>query len=146
MVRALCTLLYFTKTNNSTIIHSTLELLNSMAPWLKPGFHYPSSRADRHLGCIFWHPSTRVSKMHPSSRAVNSAREFGPSTRVVETGVYKQPVSLFTLPLSDRNSRVKADAQISIIIHALQSLYIIQYNDMYLCTKTNINIHKVHKL
>jgi len=27
-------------------------------------------------------------KMHPSSRAVNSAREFGPWTQVVETGLY----------------------------------------------------------
>ena len=44
----------------------------------------------RELGCIFWHPSTRavnsgVKKMHPSSWALNSARELGPWTQVVET-------------------------------------------------------------
>ena len=60
---------------------------------LKPGFHYPSSRPEltgrvaffdtRQLG-----PSSRVSKMHPSWRTVNSARQLGPWTRVVETGLY----------------------------------------------------------
>ena len=65
---------------------------------VKPGFHYPSSRPEltaRELGCIFDSrvddPSTRVhfltsvnsgrqlgcQKMHPSSRAINSARELG---------------------------------------------------------------------
>ena len=46
---------------------------------LKVGLHYPSSRAEftgRVDGC---------QKMHPSCRAVNSARELGPWTRVVET-------------------------------------------------------------
>ena len=69
--------------------------------------HGPSSRAEltaRELGCIFWHLSyitpvstttttTRVDgcqKMHPSSRAVNSARELGLWTRVVETDLYSQ--------------------------------------------------------
>jgi len=33
------------------------------------------------LGCIFWHPSTRVSKNAPEF----TGRELGPSTRVVET-------------------------------------------------------------
>jgi len=55
---------------------------------LKVGFHYPSSRPEftglpeltaRVDGC---------QKMHPSSRAVNSARDLGPSTRVVETDLY----------------------------------------------------------
>jgi len=42
---------------------------------VKVGFHYPS-----------WRPElTGVKKLHPSSRAVNSARELGPWTRVVET-------------------------------------------------------------
>ena len=64
--------------------------------WLKVGFHYPSSRAEftgrvgrvhgRPVSTTRVHgPSWRVSKMHPSSRAVNSARELGPWTRVVET-------------------------------------------------------------
>jgi len=76
---------------------------------LKPGFHYPSSRPESELGCIFdtrvdgpsrqlgcqtravnsvWTPVHFLKKMHPSSRAVNSARELGPWTRVVETGLY----------------------------------------------------------
>jgi len=52
---------------------------------VKPGFHYPSSRAEltaRELGCIFLLGDTRVDgcqKMNQSSRAV---------TRVVETGLY----------------------------------------------------------
>ena len=40
---------------------------------LKPGFHYPSSRAEltaRQLKCVF------------------DTRQLGPSTRVVETGLY----------------------------------------------------------
>jgi len=56
---------------------------------LKPGFHYPSSRAEltaRELGCIFWHPSWRVSKNAPEF----TARELGPWTRVVETGLKAQ--------------------------------------------------------
>ena len=97
--------------------HCSLSLLYEI---LKVGFHYPSSRAElmaRELGCIFWHPSTRVvetgrpctqavytgvcfplpeltarvdgcQKMHLISRAVNSARELGPWTRVVETDLY----------------------------------------------------------
>ena len=57
--------------------------------------HGPSSRAD--LTPVYTTPvsTTRVdgpswwvSKMHPSSRAVNSARELGPWTRVVETDLY----------------------------------------------------------
>jgi len=38
----------------------------------------------------FWHSGRQLGcqKMHPSSRAVNSARELGPWTRVVETGLY----------------------------------------------------------
>ena len=51
---------------------------------IKPGFHYPSSRPEltaRELGCIIWHPSTRVinsdvkkcTRVHrPSTRSVNS--------------------------------------------------------------------------
>ena len=53
---------------------------------IKPGFHYPSSRAEltaRQLGCIFdtrqLRPSTRVSK--------KCNRVQGPSTPVVETGL-----------------------------------------------------------
>ena len=75
---------------------------------VKVGFHYPSSRPE-FTGRVdgprtrvhFRHPSTRTGvrfplseltarvdgcqKMHPSSRAVNSARELGLWTRVVET-------------------------------------------------------------
>ena len=81
------------------------SVVNFTSLRVKVGFHYPSSRPEnsgaffdtRQLG-----PSTRVvetgrpctravytgatvKKMHPSSRAVNSARELGPRTRVVET-------------------------------------------------------------
>jgi len=66
---------------------------------VKPGFHYPSSRPE-FMGRVDG-PSTRVhfltpmnsarvdgcQKMHPSWRAVKSARELGPSTRVVDTGL-----------------------------------------------------------
>ena len=59
---------------------------------VKPGFHYPSSRAEN-AGAFF---DTRVDgcqtqlgcqKMHQTSRAINSACELGPWTRVVETGL-----------------------------------------------------------
>ena len=66
--------------------------------WVKPGFHYPSSRPVH--GWVDG-PWTRVyfltpeltarldgcQKMHPSSWAINSTRKLGPSTRVVETGL-----------------------------------------------------------
>jgi len=55
---------------------------------VKPGFHYVNSGSffdTRQLG-----PSTRCQKMHPSSRADNSAHQLGPSTLVVETGLYSQ--------------------------------------------------------
>ena len=54
--------------------------------------HYPSWRSEL----------TGVKKMHPSSRAVNSARELGPWTWVVETGLY----ILFTLPSAIQQTAV----------------------------------------
>ena len=51
---------------------------------LKPGFHYPSSRAEltaRELGCIFWHPSWR-----PELTGVKKCRQLGPWTRAVNSG------------------------------------------------------------
>ena len=97
------------------VLHSTL-LCNAIM--LKVGFHYPSSRAEltaRELGCIFWHPSTRVvetgrpctwavytgvrfplpeltarvdgcQKMHPSSRAVNSGSGNRPLLYLLTNG------------------------------------------------------------
>jgi len=91
-----------------TLIISVWNLMNTQ---LKPGFHYPSSwpeftgrvhgpsswpeftarvhgpssRAEftaRELGCIFWHPSWRV-----SNAPELTACQFGPWTRVVETGL-----------------------------------------------------------
>ena len=56
-----------------------MEVHNSRRPLdrltLKVGFHYPSWRFEL-MG---------VKKMHPSSGAINSARELGLWTRVVET-------------------------------------------------------------
>jgi len=53
---------------------------------LKPGFHYPSSRPEftaRELACIFWHSS-----WWPKLTGVKKCtRVYGPSTRVVETGL-----------------------------------------------------------
>ena len=52
---------------------------------LKPGFHYPSSPAEvtaGELGCIFWHPSTRVSKNAPES----TGRQLGPWTPAMNSG------------------------------------------------------------
>ena len=48
---------------------------------IKPGFHYPSSRAEltaRELGCIFWHPSLR-----PELTGHNNAskKDHGPTIR-----------------------------------------------------------------
>jgi len=82
---------------------NTTGCMESTYPWfhsIKPGFHYPSSitagvhgpswrpvnsgafltpvNSGRQLGC---------QQMHKSSRAVNLARELGPWTRVVETGL-----------------------------------------------------------
>ena len=53
------TMLPFILTQVQLLSHSWY--LSAIA--LKPGFHYPSSRAEltaRELGCIFWHPSTRA--------------------------------------------------------------------------------------
>ena len=75
--------------------------------WVKPGLHYPRLRPEftgvknapeftgRQLGC---------QKMHPSSRAVNSAREIGPWTRVVETGLKQTLMFYSTHSSSFRNS------------------------------------------
>jgi len=53
----------------------------------KPGFQYPSSRpeltGDKKCTWVD-RPSTRMHFLTP----INSARELGPSTRVVETGLY----------------------------------------------------------
>jgi len=96
-----------------------LDLQPSLLSRLKPIFHYPSWRPG-------WRPEltgvkkcTRVDgpptrvhfltpvnsglqlgcqKMHPSSRAVNSARELGPWTRVVETELYSGPTFRFFSP------------------------------------------------
>ena len=67
---------------------------------LKHGFHYPSWRPEftgrvdgprtpvHFLTPVNSGRQLRCQKMHPSSRADNSVRELGPSTRVVETGLY----------------------------------------------------------
>jgi len=57
----------------------------SLKQTVKPGFHYPSSRAElttRELGCIFWHPSTRA----VNSGVKKCTRVHGPSTRAVNSG------------------------------------------------------------
>jgi len=67
------------------------------------GVHGPSTRvhfltpvnSGRQLG---------FQKMHPSSRAVNSAREIGPWTRVVETGLKQTLMFYSTHSSSFRNS------------------------------------------
>jgi len=51
----------------------------------------------RELRCIFDTRQLGRQKMHPSWRAINSAREFGPWTRVVETGLYANGGNVFTL-------------------------------------------------
>ena len=58
--------------------------LRDSAEHLKPGFHYPSSRAEltRVLGCIFWHPSTRA----VNSGVKKCTRVHGPSARPVNSG------------------------------------------------------------
>ena len=63
--------------------------------WLNVGFHYPSSRPEL----------TGVKKMHPSSRSVNSARELGPWTRVVETDLkqWLTTVTILNVSLSRRH-------------------------------------------
>ena len=91
----ICLFLYSCNCHNKT--RQRLHSLPGKS--LKPGFHYPSSRAELTAwvdGCQKMHPSwrgqlgpiTRVSKMHHSSRAVNLARELGPWTRIVEIGLY----------------------------------------------------------
>ena len=64
---------------------------------LKPGFHYPSWRPEftgQVDGCIFWHPSTRVSKNAPEF----SGRQLGMWTRAVNSGSGNR--ALVTLTLS----------------------------------------------
>ena len=55
-------LMYWSKVFNSRFCVQTSN--DWLYYWsIKVGFHYPSSRAEltaRELGCIFWHPSTRV--------------------------------------------------------------------------------------
>ena len=72
--------------------YKALDYHRKHAASFKVGFHYPSSRPE-YTGVRFPLPelTARVDgwqKMHPSSRAVNSARELGPWTRVVETDLY----------------------------------------------------------
>ena len=69
---------------------------------VKPGFHYPSWRPELTARVDGWPVS--ISRQHgPCWRArvstsrvdsVNTARQLGPSTRVVETGLYKDWVSV----------------------------------------------------
>jgi len=78
----------------------------------------------RQLGC---------QKMHPSSRAVNSARELGPSTRVVETGLKRlAQVHLEVWPLNQYIYRLHREPKIcanlfSIITPISWSIFIFRF-------------------
>jgi len=100
-----------------SVYNGTTTMVNKR---LKPGFHYPSSRPE-FTGRVDG-PWTRVHFLTPvnSGRqlrcqkctrvhgpAVNSARELGPWTRVVETGLYCYCYAVLTIFLSVMMNRPK---------------------------------------